>query len=147
LLATDGSEYATSAAKSIASRPWPTGAEVRLISVAPVIAPIPEAFPWSPSFYPSPDLVEAVQRETHRQAEEAVARAREVLKGATAKLVETECWPVGDPREVILHEARTWGADLIVLGSLGHHGIERFMLGSVSESVAMHAQCSVEVVR
>jgi nucleotide-binding universal stress UspA family protein len=147
LLATDGSEYATAAARSIAARPWPAGSEVRAISVAPIIAPLPEAIPLSPSYYPSPEIVEIAQQETHRRAEEALARARQALSVSAVRLVESECSPVGDARGAILDEAENWGADLIVLGSLGHHGIKRFMLGSVSESVAMHALCSVEVVR
>ena len=38
-------------------------------------------------------------------------------------------------------------ADLIVVGSHGHRGVERFLMGSVSEGVALHAKCSVEVIR
>jgi nucleotide-binding universal stress UspA family protein len=34
-----------------------------------------------------------------------------------------------------------------VMGSHGRRGFDRIVLGSVSESVAMHARCSVEVVR
>ena len=49
---------------------------------------------------------------------------------------------------VIAHRLSTIAdADLIVVGSHGHHGIERFLLGSVSEGVALHAKCSVEVIR
>ena len=55
--------------------------------------------------------------------------------------------PVGDAREILLDEARAWGAHLIVLGSHGKHGFDRLVLGSVSESVALYAQCSVEVIR
>ena len=55
--------------------------------------------------------------------------------------------PVGDPRAVLLDEARAWGVDLIVLGSRGGHGFDRLVLGSVSESVALYADCSVEVIR
>ena len=54
---------------------------------------------------------------------------------------------VSSPKEIILDEASSWAADLIVLGSHGHRGIDRFLLGSVSEEVAMHAKCSVESVR
>jgi nucleotide-binding universal stress UspA family protein len=43
--------------------------------------------------------------------------------------------------------ADEWKADLIVLGSHGKHGIEKFLLGSVAESVARHAKCSVMIVR
>jgi len=38
-------------------------------------------------------------------------------------------------------------ADLIVMGSHGRRGLDRLVMGSASESVAMHAHCSVEVVR
>jgi nucleotide-binding universal stress UspA family protein len=51
------------------------------------------------------------------------------------------------PKSIIMDEAEKWGADLIVVGSHGHRGIERFLLGSVSEGVALHAKCSVEVIR
>jgi nucleotide-binding universal stress UspA family protein len=36
---------------------------------------------------------------------------------------------------------------LLVVGSHGLHGLDRVLLGSVSEAVAMHAHCSVEVIR
>jgi nucleotide-binding universal stress UspA family protein len=48
---------------------------------------------------------------------------------------------------VILDEAERWDADLIVLGSHGYNGWQRFLLGSVSHAVATHAHCSVEIVR
>jgi nucleotide-binding universal stress UspA family protein len=48
---------------------------------------------------------------------------------------------------VILDEAEKWDADLIVLGSHGYSGWQRFLLGSVSHAVATHALCSVEIVR
>jgi nucleotide-binding universal stress UspA family protein len=36
---------------------------------------------------------------------------------------------------------------LIILGSHGYSGLQRFLLGSVSHAVAAHAHCSVEIVR
>lgn len=48
---------------------------------------------------------------------------------------------------MILEEAEAFGADLIVVGSHGHGMLERFLLGSVSQAVALHASCSVEIVR
>jgi nucleotide-binding universal stress UspA family protein len=53
----------------------------------------------------------------------------------------------GDPRPKIIDDAAKWGADLIVVGSHGCKGLERFFLGSVSDAVARHAGCSVEIVR
>jgi nucleotide-binding universal stress UspA family protein len=54
---------------------------------------------------------------------------------------------IGDARETIIETAITWNADLILVGSHGKRGIQSFLLGSVSESVARHAKCSVEIVR
>ena len=53
----------------------------------------------------------------------------------------------GPARTVILDEAESWRADLIVVGSHGYRAWERFLLGSVSQAVVSHAKCSVEVVR
>jgi hypothetical protein len=36
---------------------------------------------------------------------------------------------------------------LIVIGSHGRKGIDRFLLGGVSEAVARYAHCSVQIVR
>jgi len=53
----------------------------------------------------------------------------------------------GDVRETIIDSAARWHADLVLLGSRGHKGMERLLLGSVAESVVRHAGCSVLVVR
>ncbi len=54
---------------------------------------------------------------------------------------------IGDVRETILDRAIAWDANLILIGSHGKRGIRSFLLGSVAESVARHAKCSVEIVR
>jgi nucleotide-binding universal stress UspA family protein len=33
------------------------------------------------------------------------------------------------------------------MGSHGRRGLDRFLMGSVAESVAVHATCSIEVIR
>ena len=53
----------------------------------------------------------------------------------------------GDPKSKIIEAASKWHADLIVVGSHGRKGLEHFLLGSVSDAVARHAGCSVEIVR
>jgi nucleotide-binding universal stress UspA family protein len=59
----------------------------------------------------------------------------------------TTAAPTGPAREVILGEAEALGADLIVVGSHGRGFWKRLLLGSVSQAVATHAACSVEIVR
>lgn len=147
LLATDGSDCSMAAAASVADRPWPPASQIRVISVIPLVAPFTDALPTDPVYYLSPDVGEELQKQARTRAEEAVARARKVLEHAHTKVVEIDSLPLGDPREVILDQAKNWGADLIVTGSHGYRGIDRLMLGSVSEAVAMHAHCSVEVIR
>jgi len=53
----------------------------------------------------------------------------------------------GDPADAILDAAEEIDADLIVLGSKGMHGAQRYMFGSVPNKVTHHAPCSVMVVR
>jgi nucleotide-binding universal stress UspA family protein len=53
----------------------------------------------------------------------------------------------GNPKEALVEEAESWGADCIFVGSKGIRGIERLLLGSVASAVSARAHCSVEVVR
>jgi nucleotide-binding universal stress UspA family protein len=52
----------------------------------------------------------------------------------------------GPPASVITETAERGGYDLIVVGSHGHRGFRRLLLGSVAESTVRHASCSVLVV-
>lgn len=54
---------------------------------------------------------------------------------------------LGFPKEEILSVANDWPAQMIVMGSHGRTPLQRFLLGSVSLSVLMHAKCSTVVVR
>jgi nucleotide-binding universal stress UspA family protein len=139
LLATDGSEFSLAAARSIASRPWPDESEVKVLSVIQIVVPGIE--PW----YVDTDIMEVLQEEANKQAQKAVADAREVISRTGLKI--TTDTPIGLTAETILDEAKKWEADIIVVGSHGRHGATRLLLGSISEAMAMHAHCSVEVIR
>ena len=145
LLATDGSEYSDAAARSIAGRPWPAGAEVRVLSAVELILPATRAL-LEPPFIDSAFLEQA-RAEAMKRSEDAIARARQVLSDAGLETSESVSVLLDPPRTIIIDEAARWGAGLIVVGSHGHSGIDRFLLGSVSEAVATHASCSVEVIR
>jgi nucleotide-binding universal stress UspA family protein len=127
LLATDGSETSAAAARALAERPWPEGSEFRVVSVEE---------PWA---------LKSSRVRRDEQAREAVGSAEQILASAGLKAAGTVL--SGNAKEVILEEARKWEADLIVVGSHGRRGFKRFLLGSVSEAVAMNAHCSVVVVR
>jgi nucleotide-binding universal stress UspA family protein len=53
----------------------------------------------------------------------------------------------GFPDAEIVDLAEELGASLIVMGSRGHGGVRRALMGSVSDSVVRHAHCPVLVVR
>ena len=136
LLATDGSDCSILAAYSIANRPWPVGSQIKVISVRELLVPV----------YPE-GLLNEVLEAARKHAEDAADNARQTLKEAGLKVCDGQAMPVGDARTVLLDEASAWGTNLIVLGSHGRHGFDRMLLGSVSESVALHAHCSVQVIR
>jgi hypothetical protein len=54
---------------------------------------------------------------------------------------------VGPPKREILQLATDLLADVIVVGSHNRKGMERWLMGSVSEYVVRHACCSVIVAR
>jgi nucleotide-binding universal stress UspA family protein len=54
---------------------------------------------------------------------------------------------VGCPFEEIVSMANHFSVDLIVIGSHGHTGIKRLLLGSTAERVVQHAHCPVLVVK
>lgn len=147
LVATDGSDSSVGALHSIANRPWPDGTVTRVLSVEELIVLDGQVagYPLSP-VYPQ-SLLEELTVQAHDRANSAIKTAKEILQRAGMKVLEDHAMQLGEPRGVILDAAKTWAADLIVLGSHGRRGLDRFLLGSVSEAVAIHAHCSVEVIR
>jgi nucleotide-binding universal stress UspA family protein len=147
LLPTDGSEFSLAAARSLAARPWPAGTVFKVLSVEELVKmPIPmEASPLS-SIYPA-SLLEELIAAARTRAEDGAAAVHKILSEAAPGTKVDSLIPTGDPRGVILDTAEAWPADLIVLGSHGLRGFDRLLMGSVSESVAVHAHCSVEVIR
>lgn len=140
LLAVDGSEYSADAVREVAERPWPTGTTVRVLSAVEAITP-----PAPELWYDAGGSLERARQEMRKSAEQLTAGVSEKL-GASGLTAETSVRD-GDPRAVIVDEAKDWGADLIVVGSHGYTGVKRWLLGSVAQSVVSHAPCSVEVVR
>jgi nucleotide-binding universal stress UspA family protein len=92
-------------------------------------------------------LMESRRGDAMKKSQAAVAAARETLSAAGLEVSESISVLLSGPKTLILDEAREWGADLIVVGSHGRSSFDRFLLGSVSEAVALHASCSVDVIR
>jgi nucleotide-binding universal stress UspA family protein len=140
LLGIDDSKYAEAAIQQIIAQTGPQGTEVRVLHVIEPVPLFPDGQSWG---Y---DLESGViRKEQEKQAEELVSRAAKTLRDAGYK-VDTAI-ESGFPKLVILDQAAEWHADLIVVGSHGRKGLDHFLMGSVSEAVARHATCSVEIVR
>jgi nucleotide-binding universal stress UspA family protein len=145
LLATDGSECSELAARSIAESTFPAGTEVRILSAVDLILPPARAL-FEPPFADS-TFLEALRAEAMKRAQDAIGAAAQILSSTGLTVSDSVSVLFESPKAVILDEAANWGADLIVLGSHGRRGVDRFLLGSVSEAVALHAGCSVQVIR
>jgi nucleotide-binding universal stress UspA family protein len=136
LVGVDDSKYSADIVRAIVSQRRADTTEVQVLHVLQPIGPAP----------PQMDQGYAPELEAERDAARAlVERVATELRGAGFK-VETLIG-VGDVREGIIDSAAEWHADLIMVGSHGLRGIQRFLLGSVSEFVVRHAPCSVEIVR
>lgn len=58
------------------------------------------------------------------------------------------CIDYGSPKVKIAKDiASEYSADLIICGATGLNAVERFLIGSVSESITRYATCDVLVVR
>ncbi len=137
LVGVDQSTFSGDVLKTIAQQFRVENAEIRVLHVLQPIAL--EAPPQMGAGY-VPELQDEMPA-----ARQLVERAAKELSSAGFHVDPTVT--VGDVRETIIDSAAAWHADLIVVGSRGHKGLQRLLLGSVAEFVARHAPCSVEVVR
>ncbi len=85
------------------------------------------------------------RREDRRHAETIAAGAADRLRddGYHAR------WSIstGNAAHEIIEAARCFGSGLIVMGSRGHTGLARILLGSVARNVLLHTSASVLIVR
>jgi nucleotide-binding universal stress UspA family protein len=133
LIGVDDSSFSRIAVEEVARRSWRSGTAVKILSVIE-----------SP-YNPTPG--EGISENPYKIARASVDDATEVLRRSGNNFEIIGDIIEGSPKRVILEEAEAWEADLIVVGSHGRRGLDRFLLGSVSQAVALHALCSVEIVR
>ena len=140
LIAIDNSKFSEAAIQAVTERGRPQHTEVRVLHV---VEPIPLLVSREMAGYDP--AIETAWESQKQSAEALVAKAAESLHARGLKV--TTAVVEGDPKSKILDLAEEWHADLIVIGSHGRKGLSRFLIGSVSDAVARHARCSVEIVR
>jgi nucleotide-binding universal stress UspA family protein len=139
LIGVDGSPGSELAVSAVLSRAWPKGTRAGVVAALDA-----RDLPIFRSEADGPDP-DAARKRRLRWLEGKAADA--VARLAAAGIEASPVVVPGDPRSVLVKEAKAWGADCIFLGSRGLGAVDRFLIGSVSSSVANHAPCSVEVVR
>jgi len=140
LLAIDDSRFSQAAIETVIEQARPHDTDVRILHVveSPPLLVAREMGGYDPA-------LETALESQKQNAEALVLKAAELLRARGLKVAAT--LEVGDPKSKILDVAEEWRADLIVVGSHGRRGFERFLMGSVSDAVARHAKCSVQIVR
>jgi nucleotide-binding universal stress UspA family protein len=112
-------------------------AEIELLYVSEPLLPGPAG----PVSYPPWSVLDPAVRGRLAQALEAlIAGAAPKGVSVTPKVVE------GRVVAEVLGRARSWPADLVVMGTHGRGGFERLVLGSVTEKVLRQAPCPVLTV-
>lgn len=142
LIAVDDSTCSTHAVETILERKWTDGTEVRVVTV---VEPVMASYGFAGGYIVE-SMIDAEK--------EIIAHCKQFIHEFVARLkpVFGETKVSGDVlhgfiADSILEEAKQWDADLIVVGSHGRRGFQRFLLGSVAERVASHAPCSIEIVK
>jgi nucleotide-binding universal stress UspA family protein len=138
LLAIDGSKFFEAAVQELIALAAPRQVEVRLLHIIEL---------W-PVYVHNPawdSEILCVRQKKREEAKKPLAHTAQQLRDAGFNL--TTVVKEGDPKVDVIDVAKEWHADLIMLGSHGRKGLDRFLMGSVSEAVAFHVACSVQIVR
>jgi nucleotide-binding universal stress UspA family protein len=166
LLATDGSGEARLAARTALDLAQKTGSELHVVHVVDAASSVALLYPEASEpkraksvalLYPEATDTEGEKRgppawkedlEQHLQqgGREFLDGEVERVRSAGGTVAQTHLRMGEAAREIVLL-AEELGAGLIVMGSRGHGGIRRALMGSVSESVVRHAHCPVTIVR
>lgn len=144
LLAIDDSKFSETAVDNVLKEFKPDATEVCVFTVVESLALTTPAY----TFGAGPVFVEdytGILNKWRADAQNLVERTANRLQAAGFKAIAIV--GEGETRTAILDRAEQWHPDLIILGSHGRHGLDRFLLGSVSEGVARHARCSVQIAR
>ena len=134
LVPTDGSEFAKKAQKHALFLANVTGAEIVAVSVT------------ENNFVNGLPLDDEVYQLNQVLKERSEENLKEFDKLNEDDLKITHVIREGSPARSILEVANEEDVDLIVMGSSGKSGFDRFIMGSVADKVVNSAKCAVLVV-
>ena len=144
LLAVDNSPFSKAATNEVLTEFRPADTEVHVLSVVDTAKLLPpmDGYGVHAMFV---EEVSAIMEQWRNEAKQVVANS--IKKLASAGFKAREVVMEGEVKACILEYAEDWKPDLIVLGSHSRKGFERLLLGSVSDAILRHANCSVRIVR
>jgi len=136
LIATDGSEYTKNAVDYGIDLAKSTGAKLFAIYVVDTaaFASIPMDAAWE-------SMYELLKQEGDLAIKYVTERAEPEGLAVEGNLIE------GHPADEIIRYSEKNSISLIVMGTLGKSGLDRFLLGSVAEKVVRNSKIPVLVVR
>jgi len=144
LLALDDSAHSEYALESVLGRPWPDGSDFLVFTVFEPYHP--DFAGWEPhAVVQAMRYAKTLEEQIKSYAEKSVERLTGSL--SNSHKISYEVVENARVKETIIQKAIDWQADLIIMGSHGRTGLERFLLGSVSQAVVSHAPCSVEIIK
>lgn len=139
LLATDGSKEAILAARTAADMVTSTNSELHVVTVGQ--GPLDPSYRIE-AYVPYEQIADSIEQQCRKILDEQVREIEEA--GGTVRQTHLK---IGRRDEEIVRLSEEIEAGLIILGSRGHGGVRRALMGSVSDSVVRHAHCPVMIVR
>lgn len=134
LVPTDGSEFAKKAQKHALFLAKVSGAEIIAVSVT------------ENNFVNGLPLDDEIYQLNQILNERSEENLKEFDKLNEDDLKITHVIREGSPAKVILEVAKEENIDLIVMGSSGKSGFDRFIMGSVADKVVNSAKCAVLII-
>lgn len=139
LVTTDGSDFSLKALARLGSLLSPERTTVTVVSVFRSPRALTYGMdPYNVSY-------ERMANQIRDKAESDCAAAQKILEDQGFKVATLAV--MGEPAATIIDLAEQEKPDLIVMGSHGKSGLQRFLLGSVSEQVLRYAPTSVLVIK
>jgi len=135
LVATDGSEHGLKAAKVAVELAKLSGGKVTAIYVADTSRT---------AHLPDDMLIFSIRELLLKEGKEAVQQVEKLAKDAGVNFEMTVA--EGNPGGEIIRYAEKSGMDIIIMGTVGRTGLDRFLLGSVAEKVVRNSKIPVLTV-
>jgi nucleotide-binding universal stress UspA family protein len=149
LIAYDGSPGADEALEDLQRAGLPHEVEAVVLSVADLWL-LPEGNAVAPPPLGPSATIQAARATTAVMIDEAKAHAESAAERLRTEFPDWQVKAksvVDSPAWAIVLEAEALHADLIVVGSHGYSPLERWILGSVSQTVLTQASCAVRIAR